>query len=90
MRLDHLLSKEEEVGSCLTVQSSMTVYISGGDAPAGHTRSIPNTMVKTQTAENTTLATAWEDRWLPDLIKKHHLPKGRCFIYTFNVYIIVP
>ena len=51
---------------------------------------IPNTMVKTQTAENTTLATAWEDRWLPDLIKKHHLPKGRCFIYTFNVYIIVP
>ena len=28
---------------------------------------IPNTMVKTQTAENTTLATAWEDRWLPDL-----------------------
>ena len=27
---------------------------------------IPNTMVKTQTAENTTLATAWEDRWLPD------------------------
>ena len=41
MRLDHLLSKEEEVGSCLTVQSSMTVYISGGDAPTGHTRSHP-------------------------------------------------
>ena len=30
---------------------------------------IPNTMVKTQTAENTTLATAWEDRWLPDFIR---------------------
>ena len=28
---------------------------------------IPNTMVKTIAAENTMLATAWEDRWLPDL-----------------------
>ena len=27
---------------------------------------IPNTMVKTRAAENTKLATAWEDRWLPD------------------------
>ena len=27
---------------------------------------IPNTMVKTYAAENTKLATAWEDRWLPD------------------------
>ena len=29
--------------------------------------SIPNTMVKTDTADNTWLETTWEDRWLPDL-----------------------
>ena len=28
---------------------------------------IPNTMVKTDTADNTWLETAWEDKWLPDL-----------------------
>ena len=28
---------------------------------------IPNTTVKTMTAESTILATVWEDRWLPDL-----------------------
>ena len=28
---------------------------------------IPNTMVKTQTADDTMLETAWEDRWMPDL-----------------------
>ena len=27
---------------------------------------IPNTMVKTQTADGTMLETAWESRWLPD------------------------
>ena len=27
---------------------------------------IPNTMVKTQAAEDTMLGTAWESRWLPD------------------------
>ena len=27
---------------------------------------IPNTMVKPRAAENTTLATAWEDRWMPE------------------------
>ena len=31
---------------------------------------IPNTMVKTCTAENTLLETAWKDRWLPDFLKK--------------------
>ena len=30
---------------------------------------IPNTTVKTKTAESTILATVWEDRWLPDLQK---------------------
>ena len=30
---------------------------------------IPNTMVKTDAADNTWLETAREDRWLPELIK---------------------
>ena len=30
---------------------------------------IPNTMVKTQAADGTMLETAWESRWLPDLIR---------------------
>ena len=30
---------------------------------------IPNTMVKTDAADNTWLETAREDRWLPDLLK---------------------
>ena len=36
-----------------------------GDTPVP----IPNTMVKTDAADNTWLETAREDRWLPDLIK---------------------
>ena len=31
---------------------------------------IPNTMVKTQTADGTALETVWESRWLPNLLKK--------------------
>ena len=34
---------------------------------------IPNTMVKTEAADDTMLETAWESRWLPDL-KKLVLP----------------
>ena len=30
---------------------------------------IPNTMVKTEAADNTILVTVWEGRWLPDLIR---------------------
>ena len=30
---------------------------------------IPNTMVKPRTADDTTLGTAWESRWVPDLLK---------------------
>ena len=37
-----------------------------GDTPVP----IPNTMVKTQTADGTMLETAWESRWLPDYQKK--------------------
>ena len=33
-----------------------------GDTPVP----IPNTTVKTKTAENTILETIWEDRWMPD------------------------
>ena len=31
---------------------------------------IPNTMVKTQAADDTILETVWESRWVPDLLKK--------------------
>ena len=34
---------------------------------------IPNTMVKTDAADNTWLETAREDRWLPDLSKRFTL-----------------
>ena len=76
MRLDHLLSKEEEVRVLYTVEfSRMTikdwnpgnerfpVSMRLGDTPVP----IPNTMVKTDAADNTWLETAREDRWLPDL-----------------------
>ena len=33
-----------------------------GDTPVP----IPNTMVKTQTADGTILATVWESRWVPE------------------------
>ena len=29
---------------------------------------IPNTMVKPRTADDTTLGTAWESRWVPELL----------------------
>ena len=41
MRLDHLLSKEEEVRDCITVELSREEKISGGDAFRGNTRSHP-------------------------------------------------
>ena len=37
-----------------------------GEAPVP----IPNTMVKTEAAEDTMLETAWESRWLPDPLKR--------------------
>ena len=40
---------------------------SGGDALGETPVHIPNTMVKTQTADDTILETVWESRWLPDL-----------------------
>ena len=38
--------------------------------PRGTPVPIPNTMVKTRPAENTTLVTMWEDKWMPDFFKK--------------------
>ena len=66
MRLDHLLSKEEEVRVLYTVQVSrkpkkILVSMRLGETPVP----IPNTTVKTLAAENTMLETAWEDRWVP-------------------------
>ena len=34
---------------------------------------ISNTMVKTYTADDTTLETAWESRWLPDYFLKKQI-----------------
>ena len=31
---------------------------------------IPNTMVKTQAADDTALETVWESRWLPNQLKE--------------------
>ena len=38
-----------------------------GDTPVP----IPNTTVKTQTADGTALETVWESRWRPDPLKKN-------------------
>ena len=71
MRLDHLLSKEEEVRVVLLLicqeadknQIKILVTMRIGDTPV----LIPNTMVKTYAADGTMLETIWESRWLPDL-----------------------
>ena len=72
MRLDHLLSKEK-VEICFTVELSIKinnlrfpVAMRLGETPVH----IPNTMVKTKAADGTMLETAWESRWLPDLLKE--------------------
>ena len=68
MRLDHLLSKEEEVRVLYTVQVSReTKKILVPMRPWETPVPIPNTTVKTWAAENTILETIWEDRWVPDL-----------------------
>ena len=48
-----------------------------GDTPVP----IPNTMVKTQTADGTALETVWESRWPPDQKKKkaEPLPKRKLY-----------
>ena len=67
MRLDHLLSKEEEVKVVLLLSyreiTKFLVTMRLGETPV----LIPNTMVKTFAADDTMLETTWESRWLPNL-----------------------
>ena len=44
----------------------LLVAMRPGDTPVP----IPNTKVKTRTAEGTALETVWESRWLPEPYKK--------------------
>ena len=80
MRLDHLLSKgKERVGGvhcCWFVKANKIfgVAIRNGATPV----LIPNTTVKTDTAESTLLETAREDRWLQHQ-KGNNIE--RCFTY---------
>ena len=98
MRLDHLLSKEEEVrvvlllsyqgsterckicganlmaGNCVfcsygssVARKPFPVAMRLGDTPVP----IPNTTVKTQSADGTALETVWESRWAPDQKRKN-------------------
>ena len=85
MRLDHLLSKEEEVENrrCVLLlsyqgknQTKLLVPMRLGETPVP----IPNTTVKTQSADGTALETVWESRWAPDQKKKKlNLPVMRDF-----------
>ena len=70
MRLDHLLSKEESRGCVSGKLSYMKkgkkiclVAMRAGATPV----LIPNTTVKTCTADGTILETVWKSRRLPDL-----------------------
>ena len=58
-----------------------------GDTPV----LIPNTKVKTQTADGTMLETIWESRWLPDISKKSDLREQRApqVIYIDNWFLPV-
>ena len=44
---------------------------------------IPNTTVKTQSADGTALETVWESRWAPDQKKKNRRDpdENRCWFY---------
>ena len=77
MRLDHLLSKERKskewtstgyvlLLSCQGGNEILLVAMRTGVTPVP----IPNTMVKTQAADGTTLETAWESRRAPDQKRK--------------------
>ena len=61
---DWLSEAKEKQGNAwsMTEQLKFLVAMRIGDTPV----LISNTMVKTYTADDTTLETAWESRWLPD------------------------
>ena len=57
------LASQSCIANALThVHANFLVAMRQGDTPVP----IPNTMVKTLTADGTMLETAWESRWLPD------------------------
>ena len=74
MRLDHLLSKDRSKGcvsgklSCRTRLNKLICLVAmrAGATPV----LIPNTTVKTCTADGTILETVWKSRRLPDLFNK--------------------
>ena len=82
MRLDHLLSKEEEVGRQKKAKEQEAADVFHCPGIKGCQRAskiqvamrlgdtpvpIPNTMVKTRAADGTMLETVWESRRVPDL-----------------------
>ena len=71
MRLDHLLSKEKKVGVvgyCLVIKAvkSLITFLVAMRLRVTPVP-IPNTMVKPQAADGTSLETVRESRWPPDL-----------------------
>ena len=84
MRLDHLLSREKSrEKKCVLLFSyqaeKFLVPMRLGDTPVP----IPNTTVKTQSADGTALETVWESRWAPDQKKKNRRDpdEDRCWFY---------
>ena len=70
---------------CFTVELSrknpikLLVPMRLGETPVP----IPNTTVKTQSADGTALETVWESRWAPDQKKKSRRDpyENRCWFY---------
>ena len=82
MRLDHLLSKEEEVRVvvyCLVIKAvkSLITFLVAMRLRVTPVP-IPNTMVKPQAADGTSLETVRESRWPPDLEKEHLQIRCEC------------
>ena len=61
--------------------SILLVAMRSGDTPVP----IPNTMVKTWSADGTALETVWESRWAPDQKKKNRRDpdENRCWFYQW-------
>ena len=81
MRLDHLLSKEKKVGVvvyCLVIKAvkSLITFLVAMRLRVTPVP-IPNTTVKTQTADGTALETVWESRWPPDSKKEEFMSDQR-------------
>ena len=54
-----------ELEEVFSLRTKLPVAMRPGETPVH----IPNTMVKTWTADDTMLETTWESRWLPDYLK---------------------